>query len=202
MKDQTASTAEQAKPDTEAHHELLRKLFREFTQTERSASRHGRREADRYGTEPPAQALRAVADHAERALREIADLARRSDLRANSVGALVGESLSLVRELIADQLVDAERSFRGTLLGIRHGTDLVDLIRRVADASGQVEIGGYCTRWLEERQPLVDHVARELGWFAKHPRRAARIHRPRVLSRLTGGGRQRPSEAFAAHGVS
>ena len=202
MKDQTASTSEQAKPDTEAHHELLRKLFREFTQTERSASRHARREAERYGSEAPAQALRAVAEHAERARREIADLARRCDLSGNTVGALVGESLSLVRELIVDQLVDAERSFRGTLVGIRQGTDLVDLIRRVADASGQVEIGGFCTRWLEERQPLVDQVARELGWFARHPRRAARIHRPRVLARFTGGARQRPSETIAAHSAS
>ena len=201
MKDETASTTEQARPDTEAHHELLRKLFRELTQTERSASRHGRREAGRYGSEPPAQALHAVAEHADRAQREIADLARRCDLGGNSVGALVGESLSLMRDLIVDQLVDAERSYRGTLLGIRHGTDLVDLIRRVADASGQVEIGGFCTRWLEERQPLVDQVAHELAWFARHPRRSARIHRPRVLTRLAGGGRQRPSEASPGHGA-
>jgi hypothetical protein len=201
MKEEIGPSTERAIPQTRAHHELLRKLFTELSQAERSASRHGRREAERFGSAPPARALRAVVEHADREQREIADLVRRTGLRGSRVGALVGESFSVVRELIADRLVDAERSYRTTLLGMRHGVDLVDLIRRVADASGQVEIGGFCTRWLEERRALVEPVAHALAWFASHPQRAAEMHRPRLLRRSLGAGRERPAGESQPHGA-
>jgi hypothetical protein len=188
MTEETARNVEEPDPDTRAHHEILRKLLGELSQTERSASRHARRECRRYGSAPPARALLAVAEHADREQRQIADIVRRADMRSSRIGALVGESFSLARHLIADRVVDAERSYRGTLLGMRHGVDLVDLIRRVADASGEVEMGGFCTRWLEERRPLVDQVAHELAWFASHPQRATETPRPRILARLTGAG--------------
>lgn len=201
MKEETPRDIEQTTPRMAAHRELLRKLFRELSQTERSASRHGRREADRYGKTPPGEALRAVAEHADRQQREVARLDRRTLLSGLRVGALVGESFSFVRQLVGDRLVDAERSYRGTLLGMRHGVDLVDLIRRVADASGQVEIGGFCTRWLDERRPLVDQVAHELAWFASHPARASERPGPGILRRLTGGVRERSTGESQPHGV-
>lgn len=187
MTENAAPEADQARPNTEAHHQLLRKLFAEFFQTERSASRHGRREARRYETAPPAQALRAVSEHAERELRELKELARLKGLQERRVGAIVGESFSLIREFVGDRLVDAERSYRGTLLGMRHGIDLVDLIRRVADACGQVEVGGFCTRWLDERRPLVHEVSQVLSWFAANPERASEMPRPRLLRRIPVG---------------
>jgi hypothetical protein len=59
-----------------------------------------------------------------------------------------------------------------TLLGLRHGVDLVRMIRHVADSAGRVEIGGFCTRWLDERSPLVAHAEHAMSWFAHHPGRA------------------------------
>jgi hypothetical protein len=79
---------------------------------------------------------------------------------------------SSIREAVADRLVDHERSYRGTLLGLRHGVDCVKMIRHVADACGRVEIGGFCTRWLEAREPLVGRAEHAMSWFAHHPKRA------------------------------
>jgi hypothetical protein len=187
MTENAAPETDQARPNTEGHQQLLRKLFAELFQAERSASRHGRREAKRYESAPPARSLRTVAEHAERELRELTALARLKGMQERRVGALVGESFSLLREFVGDRLVDAERSYRGTLLGMRHGIDLVDLIRRVADACGQVEVGGFCTRWLDERQPLVNELAQGLSWFAANPERAAEMPRPRLLRRIPVG---------------
>jgi hypothetical protein len=161
-----------ARPDAEQarhHHELLTTLMRELFQTEQSAERHPTREADRLGDSAPAQALRAVASHAQRVLTELPQLTRDVELPDSMLGRGVGLLFSRVRDTIADKLVDAERSYRGTLLGMRHGVDLVKLIRHVADASGQVEIAGFATRWLEEREPLVAGVEAALAWFAQHP---------------------------------
>jgi hypothetical protein len=151
----------------ETHRELLESLFRELAQTEKSAESHARREARRL-VGAPAAALEAVAAHARRALRDVEGLARAEDLPTHS-GRAIGRAFSNVREAIADRLVDRERSYRGTLLGLRHGIDVVTMLRHVADASGRVEIAGFCTRWLDERTPLVEAVARELSWFARHP---------------------------------
>lgn len=151
------------------HHELLTTLMRELFQTEQSAERHPVREAERLGDSAPAQAMRAVSEHARRVLAELPAVATGHELPDSAVGRGVGLLFSRVRDTIADKLVDAERSYRGTLLGMRHGVDLVRLIRHVADASGQVEVAGFATRWLEEREPLVAAVEQALSWFAQHP---------------------------------
>jgi len=48
------------------------------------------------------------------------------------------------------------------------------MLRHVADATGKVEIGGFCTRWLGEREPLITEVERSMSWFAHHPALARR----------------------------
>jgi hypothetical protein len=182
-------------PSKGPHRELLTKLFRELFQAERSASRHPRQEADRLRDTRVAEPLRGVASHAERALGEIRELAARHDLPISRWGALVGSSLSLLRTTIVDRLVDQERSYRATLLGLRHGVDLVHLIRRIADASGMVEIGGYCTHWLEEREALVERATAALSWFAEHPDLAAQTPR---LVRGRRSGPERPGQPGAS----
>jgi hypothetical protein len=199
MKEPIPPNREEARPKTEAHHELLRELFRELAAAERSARREAGREAARLGEAPPAEALRAVAAHAEHAVREVAELARRGRLRSGGVGALLGQSVAVARELVSDRLLDAERSYRATLLGFRHGMDLVDLIRRVADASSEVEIAGFCTRWLAQRGPLVEEVAHGLAWFAHHPQRAVETPPLRVVARLLAAGRRRPHLRTPSH---
>ncbi len=161
----------------EKQHELLRSLYRELFQSERSAMKHPRREAERLGSGPPAQALTAVSDHAKSSFAGLCAAARASDLPVSRAGMFLGSLLSTARHVVLDRAVEAERSYRATLLGMRHGIDVMKLIRKVADASGRVELAGFCTRWLDERAPLVDRVETAMGWFAEHPQRAAARHR-------------------------
>lgn len=161
---------------------LLASLMTELFQSERSALKHPRREAERLGDTPPAHALRATAEHAERMEHELKGIAKANDLSVSRLGVLAGSLFSLVREGIGDRLVERERSYRGTLLGLRHGVDIVKMIQKVADAAGLVELGGFCTRWLDERQALVTRVEQAMTWFATHPVVAAET--PRLLRRV------------------
>jgi len=165
-------------------HELLASLFRELFQSERSAMRHPRIEAERLGSGPPAQAMLAVAEHAKGAFANLRAAARTNDLPVSWFGVAVGSFFSMVRNGVVDRIIDTERSYRGTLLGIRHGVDVMKLIRRVADASGHVELAGLATRWLEEREALVDRVESAMGWFAEHPVKAVATSRLRLGKRL------------------
>jgi hypothetical protein len=148
---------------------LLASLFQELRQTERSAEVHGAREALRLGDSSPANALREIVAHATRVNRELPELARSEKLPRGRLGVLVGSALSFARHTVLDRLVDEERSYRGLLLGYHHGLDLVRMLRFVADAAGRVEIGGFCTRWLEQREPLVVKAEQAMSWFAHHP---------------------------------
>ena len=56
-----------------------------------------------------------------------------------------------MRHFVVDRFVDVEQSYRGTLLGMRHGLDLVRLLREVADDEGDIarryqRDGGYVPR--------------------------------------------------------
>ena len=157
---------------TEANRRLIHTLFAELFQTERSAELHSQREAQRFACEPPAEALRAVSIHARSALAEIRTLAAAREMSDTRAGAWVGSFFSMVRETVADRLLDRERSYRGTLLGMRHGQDVMRLLELTAEAAGDMALVSYCERWLEVRAPLVDRVATQLSWFARNPERA------------------------------
>jgi hypothetical protein len=152
---------------------LLPSLMTELFQTERSAYRHPIREAKRLGDVPPAIALRAVAAHANEVLDELPELARARGLSAAGVGMIIGETFSDVRHFFADRLIDRERSYRGTLLGMRHGIDLVRLLRAAAEDEADAELVSWCERWLGVRERLVAGVERELEWFGHHQAFAA-----------------------------
>lgn len=152
--------------------ELLVSLTHELFQTEHSAEVHPRREAERLGDIPPAEALRAVSAHAHEVLQELPALAKKHGLPDSFAGQAIGEFFSDMRQLLADRLIEPERSYRGTLLGIRHGVDLVALMRQVARARGNGELAEWCATWLARRQPLVDAVAAQLAWFAQFPDQA------------------------------
>lgn len=155
------------------HQELLTSLLAELFQSERSAETHCAREAKRLGSASPAQALLAVAQHASTMRAEHERIARAENVTLGRSARVVGSLFSSFRDLVGDRLVDKERSFRGTLLGLHHGVDVVRMLRLVADACGHVDVGGFCTRWLEEREPLVEDVVRSMSWFAHHPVTAA-----------------------------
>lgn len=168
----SSSSASASADRKDALQKLLHTLFIELFQTEQSADVHSRREADRLGSTPPARALRAVADHAQAALGEFTAMAEPRGFSATRAGMAVGSFFSQVRNLLADRLIDRERSYRGTLLGMRHGMDLVRSLRDVADAAGDTDLTTALDGWLRARAPLVDKVADELAWFARNPERA------------------------------
>jgi hypothetical protein len=151
---------------------LLDTLVRELFQTERSAQRHGLIEADRLGLVPPAAALRSVARDAEVNLRELPVFCRKHGLPASVGGTTLGVLFSVLRTSLGDRLLDKERSYRGTLLGMRHGVDLVRLLRSAARADKHKDLAVWCDAWLDRREPLVDEVAHHLAWFGRHPAQA------------------------------
>lgn len=158
--------------------ELLKSLFYELFQTERSAEKHTLREAERLGSAPPARALVRVAEHAE-AMKPIwQDLAQRAGFAPATAGKAIGDFFSELRERVVDHTLHRERSYRMTLVGMRHGVDLVRSMFELARRMGRSEIEHWCRRWLLERQPLVDAVAVQLSWFAEHPAEALEPARP------------------------
>lgn len=163
---------------------LLKSLTHELFQTERSADVHPQREAERLGDIPPAEALRAVSAHAHEVLQELPALAKKHGLPDSFAGQAIGEFFSDMRQLLADRLIEPERSYRGTLLGIRHGVDLVELMRQVARVRGNGELAEWCAGWLAKRQPLVDAVAAQLAWFAQFPDQATGKHGGGLLKRV------------------
>jgi hypothetical protein len=153
--------------------ELERKLCRELSQSEHSAIVHPRREARRLGDTPPGDALRAISAHAQ-AMRPRLDalLEKRSTPGGVRIGQLVGELFSRARQFVGDRLIDTERSYRGTLLGLDHGADIVRLLAAIADHDGDARLAAFCAEWLEQRLALIDRARRELEWFAREPRAA------------------------------
>ncbi|MDB4976997.1 MAG: hypothetical protein JWN48_5338 [Myxococcaceae bacterium] len=157
---------------------LLDNLTRELFQTETSADRHSNREAERLGNTPPALALRDVAAHAKSVLTELPALAERNGMVVSKGGAMTGELFSQVRDKLADMLIDSERSYRGTLLGMQHGLGVVRLLQQFAEATGKSDLAQFCTSWLTTRTVLVEKVEDELRWFAEHADEAVKIARP------------------------
>ena len=143
---------------------LVRALFPEVRQTERSAMRHSRLEALRLGQTPPAAALIAVAEHARREESVLEALAREREPRRTQIGAVVGGMFSVSRDRVADFLLTAEQSYRGTLLGMRHGYDVVIQFRAAARAEGDAEVEAWCDWWVAEREPLIHETAAQMQW--------------------------------------
>lgn len=153
-----------------AQHALFQKLGRELFQTETSAVVHSRREADRLPETPVAMALLRVANHAEASLAQLPpSFGENPSLR---IGMSAGRLFSSVRQLVTDQLIDRERSYRGTLLGMHHGIDLVRLLMPIAAEVGDHELADWCGRWLETRTDLVEEATQQLDWFVRNPKEA------------------------------
>lgn len=167
---------------------ILRRLGRELYQTETSARLHCRREAERLGDVPPAEPLRASSRHASEALKSITEHTSRSDMPLSVAGALTGVAFSTARDLVLDRLLSSEQSYRGTLLGMKHGLDLVKLINELAQREGDVELTEWTNAWLRIREPLVMEAEARLGWFADNPEIADKVARP-LIGKVTSGRR-------------
>ncbi|HEU4410144.1 MAG TPA: hypothetical protein VFS43_33120 [Polyangiaceae bacterium] len=163
---------------------LIATLIRELFQTENSARWHPAREAERLGDAPPARAMRAVARHASAVLEELPGLAAAHGLPTSVGGLSAGRAFSAVRDKALDLFLTAEKSYRGTLLGMRHGVDLVKLLRDTAEAADDRVLVTFCNRWLAKRVPLLADVTSELAWFGAHPDRALAPNRTGFFARL------------------
>ena len=162
---------------------LLRRLGRELFQAETSARLHCRREADRLGDVPPAAPLRAAAQHADDALRTMTKNTARQELPLSVAGAVVGLAFSVARDLVIDRFFTSEQSYRGTLLGMKHGVDLVKMMNQLAQRQGDIELIQWTDNWLRERESLVQDAEAQLSWFADHTNVAARVARPLIPRR-------------------
>ena len=96
----------------------------------------------------------------------------------SGLGALTGALLSELRDKLADAVIQSERSYRGTLLGARHGVDLVKMIGFAADAAEKLALESFCQSWLQTRSVLVLRAEEAMLWFAQHPEQASRLARP------------------------
>lgn len=163
--------------------QLKEKLCRELSQSEQSAIAQPRREARRLGDVPPAHALLAISEHAS-AVRPRLDALFESRAGAPGIrfGKIVGEVFSVLRHAVFDRLIDTERSYRGTLLGVDHGADIVRMLAAIAARDGDEHLAMFCAEWLRDRLPLVERARRELAWFADQPELALQSGLRRALA--------------------
>ncbi len=148
---------------------MLRSLVHEVFQTEVSAAEHSRRTAEQLGDIPPAATLMKVSEQAGSFIEDLDRFAREHRYPVSHTGRGVGRGFSSARNFLQDRLLTREKTYRGTLLGMRHGVDLVQLLRNAARNAGEDDLADWCTQWLEMRRPLVTEAMRQLSWFAEHP---------------------------------
>lgn len=168
---------------------LIKRLGRELFQTETSARLHCRREAERLGDVPPARPLLAASRHADEALKSMTENTKRSELPLSMAGALLGVAFSTAREFVLDRLLSSELSYRGTLLGMKHGVDLVKMLNQLAQGEGDTVLTEWTDKWLREREALVHEAEAQLSWFANNIDIAARVARPMFFLRPVTGRR-------------
>mgnify|MGYP001597171364 CR=1 FL=1 len=146
---------------------LLDKLLRELVRSEAQAIEHASREARRIGDVPPVAALRDVAAHAVDMRPRFHQLLDGHNLNTAKHG--VAATLSTLRHLVTDRIADPERSYRGALLDLRHGLDVVRVLRDVARLEELFALIRWCDDHLAARRTLVARVEAQLAWFAEQP---------------------------------
>ena len=150
---------------------LIDKLLREVGRAEAQAIEHAPREIKRVGHTPPTAALFDVARHAATMRPRFEEMMRAHDLPHGR--ARIRATLSNLRHLVVDRLADAERAYRSALLDLRHGMDVVKLLREAARRETLFGIIRWSDDWLGERRTLVARVEANLGWFAEQARGVA-----------------------------
>jgi hypothetical protein len=141
---------------------LLDKLVRELARSETQAIEHAAREARRIGDLPPVVALRAVAAHATAMRPRFVAMIGAHDLEIRRQG--IASTLSALRHLVVG---DPARAFRSALLDLRHGIDLVRLLRETARADLLFGVIRWSDDWLGARRTLVARVEAQLAWYAE-----------------------------------
>jgi len=149
---------------------LLEKLIREILRAETQAIDHPVREAKRIGDAPPVVALQEVATHASAMRARFIEVLAANEIPSHT--GTIGATLATLRHLMVDRVVDPERSFRTALYDLRHGVDVVKLLREVTHNVGLFGVIRWCDDWLGARRTLVAGVEAQLAWFAEREVRA------------------------------
>lgn len=144
---------------------LLEKLLRELVRSEDQTIEHVPREAKRIGETPPVAALRDVALHVIAMRPRLLQVLDGHSLATGRGG--ISATLSTLRHLVTDRLHDAERAYRAALLDLRHGLDVVRVLREVARLEELFALIRWCDDWQPARRTLVARVEAQLGWFAE-----------------------------------
>ncbi|MEO8844503.1 MAG: hypothetical protein ABI591_21120 [Kofleriaceae bacterium] len=145
---------------------LRDKLCREIAQAEHDARIHARREAGRLGDVAPGRALLAIAEHAAEIEPVLAKLTHQP--LGRHLSRAVADVVSAARHFLFDRLLDSARSYRVTLLGLKHGVDATRLLREVVTLTGDVALLKFCDLVLVERLCLIEDAEQALAWFAEH----------------------------------
>jgi hypothetical protein len=148
---------------------LRDKLCRELAQAERDARLHPRREARRLGEGAAAEALFAIADHADGIEPVLMKVLGQRQSVGIKVAHAVASVFSGVRHLFLDRVIGRDRSYRATLLGLKHGVDVARLLREVATLSQEVALIKFCDLFLVERLCLLEDAEQAFLWFAENP---------------------------------
>lgn len=151
-----------AHPSTERRR-LLDKLVREVLRCEQHAIEHAPREARRLGDVPPVDVLREVASHATAMRDRLERMLSGHDIAMNK-GSFAA-TLATLRHLVVDRVVEPERAFRTALLDLRHGLDVVRLLREIARHEELFGVIRWCDDWVDARRTLVASVEAQLAWF-------------------------------------
>jgi hypothetical protein len=145
---------------------LRDKLCREIAQAEHDARIHTRREAGRLGDVAPGRALLAISEHAAEVEPVLAKLTHQPV--GLHIARLVADAFSAARHFFFDRLIDSERSYRATLLGLKHGIDATRLLREVVTLTNDVPLLKFCDLILVERLCLIEDAEQALTWFAEN----------------------------------
>jgi hypothetical protein len=148
--------------------DLREKLSRELAQAEHSAMVHTDREASRLGDIPPASRMRAIGSNARHLKPRFEALVTLDQPIGVRLGRAVGEMFSAARHFVTDRILSTERSYRATLLGLRHGLDAARLLREVARVELDDELVAFCDDLIFQREQLLAAAEAELCWFATH----------------------------------
>ncbi len=151
-----------AQPDRKSHR-LLEKLIREVTRAEIEANEHAVREGRLLGDAPPVLALRAVSDHANAHRARFFGM-----LHAHGIvvqRSMFSATIATLRNMVVERVQDPEHAFRSALLDLRHGLDVVRLLREVARREELFGLIRWCDDWLGARRTLLASVEAQLAWF-------------------------------------
>jgi hypothetical protein len=129
-------------------------------------------EASRLGTTPPGDVMEEIAAHADGQIEKLDELAVARGMTPASGAKTIGSAFSVIRDNLADLTTTTEQSYRVTMLGVRHGIDLVRMLRELALRASDESLKQWSEAWLSRRLELAEQAETELAWFVANPERA------------------------------